>query len=256
MNISNSFGYGSFSFNYGNLAKNKADFANTANNVASPEADKFNMPSSVGQVENKEDLIAEFNKLIEENTSKKQKIADVTVSNSLPSVSISNTRNFHTELDDDCEKLVGAILDNRNGITISVFKPKNFDEENPMYKVKTWDANGNMEEKYIKVSEVDPKNAGYDEMFAYTSYLSDSGKYPDAQLRFMTALGIEEVVRDYNGIPRDDLYNAKTNWVNIVKKAMDMQFDCGNKEGFLKFKGFWDYLNNSDSEVASKSIFA
>lgn len=256
MNISNSFGYGSFRFNYGNLATNKAGLANKANNVAFSEIAKPNMPSFVGKVWDKEELVAEFNRQIEENTSKKQKIADNSVSNSLPSASISNTHNFHTELDEDCEKLVGASLDNRNGNAISVFKPKNFDEENPMYKVKTWDAYGNMEEKYIKVSEVDPKNADYDEMFAYTSYLSDSGKYPDAQQRFMMARAVEEAVRDYNGVPRDDLYNAKTNWVEMVKKAMDMQFNCGNKEGYLKFKGFWDYLNNSDSEAASKSIFA
>ena len=256
MNISNSLGYGNLRFNSGNLAKNKADFANTANNVASPEVAKSDTPSFVGKVWDKKDLIDEFNRQIEENTSKKQKIADNPVSNSLPNVSNSSPHVLHWELDEDCEKLVGASFNCRNGKGITVLKPKNFDEENPVYKVKTWDDYGNMEEKYIKVSEVDPKNADYDEMFAYTSYLSDSGKYPDAQQRFMMARAVEEAVRDYNGVPRDDLYNAKTNWVEMVKKAMDMQFNCGNKEGYLKFKGFWDYLNNSDSEAASKSIFA
>ncbi len=253
MNIGNSFGYGSLRFNYGNLATNKANFTNSANNVAFPEVAKSDKPSFVGKVWDKNDLIDEYNKQIEENTSKKQKIADNPISNSLPSASISNTHNFHTELDEDCEKLVSASLDNRNGHTISVFKPKDFDEENPVYKVKTWDAYGKMEEKYIKVSEIDPKNADYDEMFAYTSYLSDSGKYPEAQHRFMMARAIEESVRDYNGVSRDDLYDAKTNWVNIVKKAMDMQFNCGNKEGYMKFKNFWDYLNNNNY---TNSIFS
>lgn len=85
-------------------------------------------------------------------------------------------------------------------------------------------------------------------MFAYSSYLTESGKYPDAQQRFMMAKGIEDAVMNYNGVSVDDLYNGKKNWVEMVKKAMDMQFDCGNKEGYLKYKNFWDYLNNNSSD--------
>lgn len=95
---------------------------------------------------------------------------------------------------------------------------------------------------------MDPKNSDYCEMFAYSSYLSDSGKYPDAQANFMMAKGVDDACRDFNGIPRNDFYGAKANWLEVVKKAMDMQFDCGNKAGFLKFKGFFDYLNNNSSD--------
>ena len=34
----------------------------------------------------------------------------------------------------------------------------------------------------------------------------------------------------------------KHNWVNIVKDAMQMQYDAGNLVGYLDYKKFWDFL--------------
>ena len=52
------------------------------------------------------------------------------------------------------DKPLGALGDKGNS-SITVYKPKDFDPENPVYKVKVWDADGNMTERMVDVSKVD-----------------------------------------------------------------------------------------------------
>jgi len=63
-----------------------------------------------------------------------------------------------------------------SGSSYSVYKTKDFDPENPVYKVKIWDRSGNVTERMVDVSKVDPKNCGTVEMYAYTANLKESGK--------------------------------------------------------------------------------
>ena len=77
---------------------------------------------------------------------------------------------------------IGAMCGTDHSVT--VYKPKDFDAENPVYKVKIWDKDGNATERMVDVSKVDPQNSDYIDMFAYASHLTDSGQCPGAQSAF------------------------------------------------------------------------
>ena len=62
------------------------------------------------------------------------------------------------------------------GSSISVYRSQYFDSENPVYKVKIWDKSGNVTERIVDVSKVDPKNCDTAEIYAYTANLKESGK--------------------------------------------------------------------------------
>lgn len=129
---------------------------------------------------------------------------------------------------------IGSSAD-RNG-SVTVYKPKDFDPANPVYKVKAWDSAGNVtEERMVDISKVNPGNSDYLDMFAYSSHLADSGKCPDAQGAFIGANA------NYNA---DSVYSYfnKANWFGIIKDMMQMQYDAGNLAGYAKYKQFWDFL--------------
>ena len=64
--------------------------------------------------------------------------------------------------------------------SMTVYQPADFDPAHPIYKVKVWDANGNVTERMVDISKVDPSNCDTIDMYAYSAYLSKSGKCPDA----------------------------------------------------------------------------
>lgn len=126
--------------------------------------------------------------------------------------------------------------------SVTVYKPVDFDPENPVYKVRIWDAEGNMTERMVDISEVDPQNSDYIDMYAYACHLTDSGEFPDAQFTFMRASG--------NPHGPGPVYNSpfdKMNWVDIVKYAMQVQYDAGNLTGYLDYKKFWDFLTQEST---------
>lgn len=110
-----------------------------------------------------------------------------------------------------------------------------------MYKVKAWDAAGNVtEERLVDVSKVDPNNCDYLDMYTYSCHLTDSGKCPEAQDAFMGAyMGAKANYSDTN----NSSYFDKTNWVNIIRDIMQMQYDAGNLAGYMRYEPFWDFLN-------------
>ena len=130
---------------------------------------------------------------------------------------------------------IGAMADHDSSVT--VYKTKDFDPANPMYKVKIWDAAGNVTERMVDISKVDPKNCDEIDMFAYSSHLSAAGECPDAQGAFM---GAES---NYNGSNGSGSLFDKENWQNIVKDITQMQYRAGNLEGYLHYKRFWDFLD-------------
>ena len=56
------------------------------------------------------------------------------------------------------DTLVSAWADNVDDFSVSVYRPLDFDATNPIYKVKVWDKAGNVTEKMIEVSKVNPEN--------------------------------------------------------------------------------------------------
>ena len=134
------------------------------------------------------------------------------------------------------ERTVGASCG--RDYSISAYIPKDFDPENPFYKVKVWDRDGNVTERMVDLSKVDPENSDFIDMFAYSSYLESSGKCPGAQDAFMGSHGDPY---DMDGMCYGNLFD-KTNWMGRLKNMMQMQYRSGNLEGYLKYKNFWDFL--------------
>lgn len=130
---------------------------------------------------------------------------------------------------------IGSMGDHDSSVT--VYKTKDFDPANPVYKVKVWDAAGNVTERMVDISKVDSKNCDEIDMFAYSSHLSASGKYPDAQRSFM---GTKSNHDSSNG---GSSPFGKENWMDIVKEIMQMQYSAGNLKGYLEYKQFWDFLD-------------
>lgn len=136
----------------------------------------------------------------------------------------------------DGERAVSAACGTDYSVT--VYEPKDFDAANPVYKVKTWDKEGNITERMVDVSEVDPEDSDFIDMYAYSCYLAESGKCPDALSYFM---GSDTARYGMEGRTYEDLTH-KINWVDAVKEMMMMQYDAGNLQGYLGYKKFFDTL--------------
>lgn len=142
---------------------------------------------------------------------------------------------------------VGSWADARTGISTAVYKPRNFDENNPVYLVKTWDAEGKVTEKEINLNEVNPESADVYEMYAYSCYLSDSGKYPKAMAKFMMSNAHNSMVEGSGGNAGEN-GDVKLNWFEIIRGIMEEQYQLGNMQGYLEYKEFYDVLMGSQRE--------
>lgn len=100
------------------------------------------------------------------------------------------------------------------GSSISVYKTQDFDSENPVYKVKIWDKSGNVTERMVDVSKVDPKNCDTAEMYVYTANLKKSRKdsFED------TVLKAVKNTEQRNSVSWS--FSEKTDWVKIVNSIM------------------------------------
>lgn len=128
----------------------------------------------------------------------------------------------------------------QDGSSMTVYKPADFDEKNPVYKVKVWDAKGNVTERMVDVSEIDPTACDAIEMYTYVSHLSASGAYPGALERFMMAGASSGESKD----SYEDLFQ-ETDWLKALKNAMQMQYNAGNLNGYMAYKDFLDYLSSN-----------
>ena len=123
--------------------------------------------------------------------------------------------------------------------SVTVYQPKGFDPANPVYKVKVWDKGGNVTERMVDVSKIDTKSSDYIDMFAYSSHLSASGECPSAQSAFIRA-GANQ--HGFDDKTYDDLFGV-TDWISVLKNAMQTQYDAGNLKGYLDYKQFWDFMD-------------
>lgn len=149
---------------------------------------------------------------------------------------------LHISHEGDADKSVGSWADGRTGQSITVYEPADFDQAKPVYKMKIWDKDDNLvEEKEIDLSNIDPKNSDSYEMYAYSTYLSKTGQCANAEHSFMMAHAYKED-EQFSKYGTYDL-NTKENWIDIVKGFLQQQYESGNLEGYMKHKGFYDFLN-------------
>ena len=137
--------------------------------------------------------------------------------------------------------VVCIMCDSVNDLQTVVYKTQDFDPENPVYKVKTWDTEGNVTERMIDVSKIDTKNGDTFELFAYTSYLWDSGKgdFRETVVEFSMAWAVKNA--GPHGL-RPCNYSEKVNWVEEVQHTMRLQYDVGNLAGYMELKKFLELL--------------
>lgn len=126
-----------------------------------------------------------------------------------------------------------------NGGSASVYKSDNYTDANPEYRVKYWDNVSEEREFIINPKNVDPTNASYMEMLAYSTYNDIQGFTDDAFGKFLTAADGVNVDRKY------DLSNidVKMDFKSLIKEFMDMQYNAKNLQGYLSYKNLYDFVN-------------
>ncbi len=139
------------------------------------------------------------------------------------------------------DKVIGAWADGRTGTSTTVFRPADFNEANPIYKVKIWDAQGNVTEREVNMNEVDVSKCDTFDMYAYSCYLSDTGQYPSATRDFMMTHAHYASEQEFGASTYKDMF-SKVDWLSILSQVMQMQSRLGNWEGYLGYKGFYDFL--------------
>ncbi len=128
-----------------------------------------------------------------------------------------------------------------SGSSYSVYKTQDFDSENPVYKVKIWDKSGNVTERMVDVSKVDPKNCDAVEMYAYTADLKESGKgsFEDTVLKAVVA----KSVKDAESSSGTWSFSDRFDWAKIVNDLMQSSYQYGDLKGYMKWKKFLGFLD-------------
>lgn len=137
---------------------------------------------------------------------------------------------------------VSSWADVVSGSSISVYKTPDFDPANPVYKVKTWDREGNVTEQMVDVSKVDPKNCDTAEMYAYTADLKESGKgsFEDTVLKAAVAKAVKNAEQRSSAAWS---FSDKTDWVKIVNDIMQSEYSYGDLKGYMEWKKFLGFLD-------------
>ena len=152
----------------------------------------------------------------------------------------TQTATLHGADEGSGDVAISSWADVVSGSSISVYKTSDFDPENPVYKVKTWDKSGNVTERMVDVSKVDPKNCDTAELYAFTANLKESGKgsFEDTVLKAVVA----KTVKDRESAGGSFHFSEKTDWTKIVKNIMDSEYCYGDLKGYMEWKQFLDYL--------------
>ena len=155
---------------------------------------------------------------------------------------VEEVQTLHGDDEENGDIAVYSNIDFVNGKSITVYKPKDFDSDNPVYKVKMWDASGNVTEEMVDVSKVNPKNCNAIEMYAYCANLKESnqGSFLDtvAKASFTKASAQYES----GGFGEWD-FSEKMDWVSMVEDVMESVYQYGNMKGYMDWKRFLDLLN-------------
>lgn len=136
---------------------------------------------------------------------------------------------------------VSSWADVVGGSSVTVYKTKDFDPENPVYKVKTWDAAGNVIERMVDVSKIDPKNCDTVEMFVYTADLKETGKGDFKETVLKAAIAKAASHLEQKTSASWD-YSRNINWVETVKDIMQSAYSYGDLKGYLEWKKFLGFL--------------
>ena len=127
-----------------------------------------------------------------------------------------------------------------DGTSASVFKADDYNPADPEYRVRYWDKDGNYTDIMVKVKDIDPQNASYLEMLAYTTYGDVEGLTKNAFGNFMSAAGGVNGDLSYNA----DSINGKKDYMSTIREYMQLQYESNNLSGYLSYKELYDYMND------------
>ena len=102
------------------------------------------------------------------------------------------------------------------------------------------DKEGNYTDTNVQINDVDPRNASYLEMLAYTTYSDVEGFTKNAFGDFMNAAGGVNGNITYDS----DSINEKKDYMSMIKEFMQLQYDSNNLSGYLSYKELYDYIND------------
>ena len=113
--------------------------------------------------------------------------------------------------------------------------------KNPIINVTT-NYDGKTVSYNIKVNEVDPNHASRLEMFALCAYADDVGTGDKSTFGTYQTLRTYQEMAKYNGYISSDtegdtleqFKNAKSNWVNMSQKVMDLLYQCNDLAQYNK----------------------
>lgn len=166
---------------------------------------------------------------------------------------------LHIGSGEDGDKMLSAASGRGSG-GMTVFEPADFNPEQPVYKVCTWDEAGNRTERMVDVTNVDPHHSDEAEMFAYACYVTKSGAYPKAADLFLRTRGyFHEAMADmeewsefgtaavdfaerHSTLRHSALRNIKEDWTKLAASIMQVQYEGGNLKGYLEYKKFVDFF--------------
>ena len=153
---------------------------------------------------------------------------------------VEEVQTLHGDDEEDGDIAVYSNIDFVNGKSITVYKPKDFDSDNPVYKVKMWDASGNVTEEMVDVSKVNPKNCNAIEMYAYCANLKENG-----QGNFVDTVLKAAVAKDVKNAENKSVswnFAEKMDWVEIANEIMESSYRYGDIKGYMGWKKFVDLL--------------
>lgn len=107
--------------------------------------------------------------------------------------------------------------------------------------MKIWDKSGNVTERMVDVSKVDPKNCNAAEMYAYTADLKESGKgsFEDTVLKAAVAKAVKNAEQKSAGSWD---FSEKTDWVKIARDIMQSAYRYGDLKGYAQWRKFLGFL--------------
>ena len=129
-------------------------------------------------------------------------------------------------------------VDARTGMSMTIYKGQDFNEEEPVYHVKIWDEEGGITKRKVDIAKIDSKNCDEVDMLTFSAHLSISGQYLQAYFKFASA---KVYAQKKQAACYPDIFQ-NTDWRAIVRDFMQIQYDAGNVKGYLEYKKFLAFL--------------
>ena len=180
------------------------------------------------------------------DTEKKQKVGingdfGTKIAEAVQASGTEATTAAHGSDEESGDIAVFSALYTDSGSKYTVYKTQDFDPENPVYKVKIWDTEGNVTERMKDASKIDPKNCDTFEMQVYMAHLKETGRGDFKETVLKAAIARAASHLEQKGSASWD-YLTKINWVDTVKGIMQSAYGYGDFKGYIEWKKFLSFL--------------